>query len=44
MGSWVEVTASIHREYMKVYHDEGPVLYAEEVRPAEGPKEELVYF
>lgn len=44
MGSWVEVTASIHREYMKVYHDEGPVLYAKEVRPAEGPKEELVYF
>ncbi|MCH1981653.1 GTPase [Ruminococcus sp. OA3] len=44
MGSWVLVTASIHREYMQVYHDEGPVLYAKEIRPAEKPKEELVYF
>ncbi len=44
MGSWVLVTASIHREYMQVYHDKGPVLYAKEIRPAEKPVEELVYF
>ena len=29
---------------MKEYGEEGPVFYAEEVSPAEKPKEELVYF
>lgn len=44
MGSWVEVTAQIHREYLDVYHDEGPVLYASEIRPCEAPSDEMVYF
>ncbi|MGI6007157.1 MAG: GTP-binding protein [Ruminococcus sp.] len=44
MGSWVEVTAKIHHEYMDVYHEEGPVLYAEEIRPCEAPADEMVYF
>ena len=44
MGSWVEVTATIKQEYMEVYHDEGPVLYATSIVPAEKPEQELVFF
>ena len=44
MGSWVEVTAEIHREYLDVYHDEGPVLYAKEIKACEAPADEMVYF
>lgn len=44
MGSWVSVTARITEEYLEVYHDKGPVLYASEVVPAEKPQQELVYF
>ncbi|MEE1032769.1 MAG: GTP-binding protein [Ruminococcus sp.] len=44
MGSWVEVTATIKKEYMEVYHDEGPVLYATSIVPAEKPEQELVFF
>ena len=43
-GSWVEVTATIKQEYMEVYHDEGPVLYATSIVPAEKPEQELVFF
>lgn len=43
-GSWVDVTAKVKWEYAKVYKDEGPVLYADEISPCEPPKEELVYF
>lgn len=44
MGQWVQVTAVIKHEYMKVYRDKGPVFYAEEVVPTEAPEQELVYF
>ena len=44
MGSWVEVTATIKQEYMDVYHDEGPVLYATSIVPTEKPEQELVFF
>ena len=44
MGSWVEVTAEVRKEYMEVYQDEGQVLYATEIVPAEKPEQELVYF
>ena len=44
MGSWVEVTATIKKEYMEAYGEEGPVLYAEKITPAEKPEQELVYF
>lgn len=44
MGSWVEVTATVKQEYMEVYGDEGPVLYAETITPTEKPEQELVYF
>lgn len=44
MGSWVEVTAEVKCEYMEVYHEEGPVLYATEIVPTEKPEAEMVYF
>ena len=44
MGSWVEVTARVEKEYMDVYHDEGPVLYAKEIKETAKPEQELVYF
>ncbi len=44
MGSWVEVVATVKQEYMDVYGDEGPVLYAETITPTEKPEQELVYF
>ena len=44
MGSWVEVVATVKQEYMHVYGDEGPVLYAEKITPTEKPEQELVYF
>lgn len=44
MGSWVRVTARVEKEYMEVYHEEGPVLYAAEIEAAEKPEQELVYF
>lgn len=44
MGSWVTVTARVEWEFVSVYREEGPVLYAEEITPCEAPKEELVYF
>ncbi len=44
MGSWVEVIATVKQEYSPVYGEEGPVLYAEKITPAEKPEQELVYF
>jgi len=41
---YVTVTALMEYKYMKEYGEEGPVFYAEEVEPAQMPKEELVYF
>lgn len=41
---YVTVTARLEYKYMKEYGEEGPVFYAEEVSPAQEPKEELVYF
>lgn len=44
IGSWVMVTAEIKAEYMEVYHDIGPVLYASEIEAAEKPEQEMVFF
>ena len=44
IGSWVTVTAEIKAEYMEVYHDIGPVLYASEIEAAEKPEQEMVFF
>lgn len=41
---YVTVTARLEYKFMKEYGEEGPVFYAEEVTPADKPKEELVYF
>jgi uncharacterized membrane protein YcgQ (UPF0703/DUF1980 family) len=41
---YVTVTARFEYKYMKEYGEEGPVFYAEEIAPADKPKEELVYF
>ena len=41
--TWVKVTAKIHREYMKAYGGEAPVLYATKIEITEKPKNEFVY-
>ena len=43
-GQWVTVTAKVKHEFNKIYREEGPVLYAENVEPAETPEDPLVYF
>lgn len=42
--SWITITAKVKVEFALEYKGKGPVLYAEEIRPAEKPQEELVYF
>lgn len=44
MGQWVMVTAEVGWEYMDTYRDEGPVLYARDIKPCDPPKSEMVYF
>lgn len=41
---WVEVTATVHREFWKDYNGEGPVLHAISVVPAKKPKDEILNF
>lgn len=41
---WVEVTATVHREYWKDYNGEGPVLHGVRVTPAKKPKDEILNF
>ncbi len=41
---YVRITARLEFRFQKEYGEEGPVFFAEEVEPAEKPKEELVYF
>ena len=40
---WVNLTAEVRIEYNKEYGEEGPVLYAKRVEPAEPPEGELLY-
>ena len=42
--SWVTVTALVKVENMKQYRGEGPVLYAQQIEPAQAPAEEVVGF
>lgn len=42
--TWVEVTGTVKTEFAKEYEGVGPVIYMEEVKPAEKPEDELVYF
>lgn len=41
---WVEVTATVNREYWKDYDGEGPVLHAISVVKTKAPKEEVISF
>ena len=41
---WVEVTATVHREFWKDYNGEGPVLHAVSVVPTQKPKDEILNF
>ncbi len=41
---WVEVTASISKEYWKDYDGEGPILHATSVVRTKAPKEEIISF
>lgn len=43
--SWVKVKAKVAFEHFKDYGEEkGPVLYAEEIKPAQKPEQELISF
>jgi len=43
-GQWITVTAQVKFEYSPVYEEEGTVLQAVSVEPAEAPEDPLVYF
>lgn len=42
--SWIEITAKVKIEFVKEYHGKGPVLYPIEIKPADKPEDELIYF
>ena len=42
--SWIDLTARIKVEFAKEYKGRGPILYPIELKPAEKPEAELVYF
>lgn len=42
--SWIDLTARIKVEYAREYKGKGPILYPIEMKPAEKPQDELVYF
>ncbi len=41
---WVQVTATVAKEYWKDYNGEGPILHAERVEKTKAPKEEIISF
>lgn len=41
-GDWVEVTAKIAYEYWQDYEDDGPVLYASEIKETKAPEQEII--
>jgi uncharacterized repeat protein (TIGR03943 family) len=41
---WVQVTATVRREYVKLYDGDGPVLHTTDVVQTTAPEEELVSF
>ena len=42
--SWIWITAEMKNEFAMEYRGKGPVLYALDVKPAEKPEDELIYF
>ena len=41
---WVQVTATVRKEYWKDYEGEGPILHAVSVVKAKVPKNEVISF
>ena len=41
---WLDLTVTCRKEYFEAYQGDGPILYVEDVKPAEKPKEEVVSF
>lgn len=41
---WINITAEIKVEYVRDYHDMGPVLYLKNIKTGEKPEDDLVYF
>ena len=41
-GNWYNVTATVKHEYWADYKGVGPVLYIDEITPANAPKEEII--
>ena len=41
-GNWYNVTATVKHEYWVDYKGVGPVLYIDEITPANAPKEEII--
>ncbi len=42
--SWIDLTAQVKVEFDRAYKGRGPVLYPIEIKPAEKPEDDLVYF
>ena len=42
--SWVEITATVDKEYRAEYKGEGPVLRAVSVTTAKKPKDDIISF
>lgn len=42
--SWIDITAEVHVEFAMEYKGKGPVLYPVEIKAAQKPEDELVYF
>lgn len=41
---WIDVTATVRKEYFEAYQGEGPVLYVEDARGCAAPRQEVVTF
>ena len=41
---WIIVTAKIEKEFHEMYEDEGPVLYATEIKRTSEPEQQVVTF
>ena len=41
---WVEVTATVRKEYIEAYQGEGPVLYVDKITTCAKPAQEVVSF
>ena len=42
--SWLDLTCKVRNEFAQEYRGKGPVLYPVEIKDAQKPVDELVYF